>query len=368
VLFFNEGNLGSHILGQSQLASALRTGLSATPGIEARFAGLSPMGRLSAAVASWPVPGLSERNLDLRTFRWHVVQSLRARRALEGELRAYDPAVLHLHTQSIAMLSWSIMRALPVVLSVDTTVLDWSRMPAWAHTRGTARETTPSRLLERKVFERAALVTAWTNWARRGVEREAPAANVIEHHPGIDLQHYAPASRSTRERARVLFVGGRFVEKGGEDLVQALHGRIGKDVELDLVTPDEKVQSRDGVRVHRLGASDPELLALYQQADVLCLPTHGDTNPWVILEAMACGTPVVSTPVGAIGELLGEGSAGVVVPLGDRRALGEAVASLLGDEARREQLGRAGRALCEQRYDARRQFALLTEQMRELRG
>jgi glycosyltransferase involved in cell wall biosynthesis len=216
------------------------------------------------------------------------------------------------------------------------------------------------------VFEQAALVTAWTAWARRGVEREVPAANVVEHHPGIDLRRYVPAPRSTRERARVLFVGGRFAEKGGEDLLQALRERIGKDVELDLVTPAADIQSRAGVTVHRLGASDPELLALYQQADLLCLPTYGDTNPWVVLEAMACGTPVVSTPVGAIPEMLGDGRAGVVVPLGEPRALGEALDALLGDERRREQLGRAGRALCEQRYDARRQFALLAERMREL--
>ncbi len=368
ILFFNEGNLGSHILGQSQLAAALRVGLDATTGVQARFAGLTPMGRLSSAAASWPVPGLSGHNLDLRTLRWHVVQSLRARRALERELRAYDPAVLHLHTQSIAMLALGIMRRLPVVLSVDTTVLEWSRMPAWAQARGTARETAPSRRLERRAFEHAALVTAWTAWARQGIEREAPDANVIQHHPGIDVQRYVPALRAPRERARVLFVGGRFAEKGGGDLLQALNERIGKDVELDLVTPDEKVQSRAGVTVHRLGASDPELLALYQQADLLCLPTYGDTNPWVVIEAMACGTPVVSTPVGAIPELLGDGRAGVIVPLGDRRALGEAIGALLGDERRREQLGRAGRELCEQRYDARRQFALLAERMLELRS
>jgi glycosyltransferase involved in cell wall biosynthesis len=285
---------------------------------------------------------------------------------LERELRAYDPAVLHLHTQSIAMLAEGIMRALPVVISVDTTVLEWSQMPAWAEARGAARETAPSRRLERRAFGQAALVTAWTTWARRGVEREAPAANVIEHHPGIDLQRYVPAPRATRERARVLFVGGRFVEKGGEDLLQALHGRIGVDIDVDLVTPTADIASRAGVTVHRLGASDPELLALYQQADVLCLPTYGDTNPWVVLEAMACGTPVVSTPVGAIPELLGDGRAGVIVPLGNRRALGEALGALLGDEHRRKQLGQVGRALCEQRYDARRQFALLAERMREL--
>ena len=46
MLFFNEGNLGSHILGQSQLEAALRVGLSSTHGeIDARFESLDPLGR-----------------------------------------------------------------------------------------------------------------------------------------------------------------------------------------------------------------------------------------------------------------------------------------------------------------------------------
>jgi glycosyltransferase involved in cell wall biosynthesis len=161
----------------------------------------------------------------------------------------------------------------------------------------------------------------------------------------------------------VLFVGGRFQAKGGEDLLAALEGRIGSDVELDLVTP-APVQPRDGLRVHRLDASDPALRALFQQADVLCLPTHGDATPWVVLEAMACETPVVSTRVGAIPEMLDGGRAGMLVPHGDPRALREALLTVLGDQRLRAELGRLGRVRCQERYDARRQFALLTEQLR----
>jgi glycosyltransferase involved in cell wall biosynthesis len=366
VLFFNEGNLGAHILGQGQLDEALRVGLSAAPEVDARFAGMTPMGRWARLAAERSTPWLEGANLDFRSLRWHVVQSLRARQQLRRELGRWPADVVHVHSQSVALTMTGLMRTLPVVVSLDTTVYDWSRMPAWARSQSyEPLMMAPSRALERRALRRAALVLAWTGWARRAVEREAPGANVIEHHPGIDLERYRPAPRRERTRPRVLFVGGRFAEKGGEDMLEALGGGLGTELDLDIVTP-ASVPERPGVRVHRLAASDPRLLDLYQQADVLCLPTYGDTNPWVLLEAMACGTPVVSTPVGGIADLLDHGRAGVLVPYGNPRALGEALGALLADPQRREQLALLARLRCEARYDARRQFADLAERMARL--
>ncbi len=188
---------------------------------------------------------------------------------------------------------------------------------------------------------------------------------MIEHHPGIDLERWYPAPREPRERPRVLFVGGRFAEKGGFDLLAALEGRIGTEVDLDVVTPAD-VPHAEGVTVHRLGHASPELRRLYQQADLLVLPTYGDTNPWVLLEAMACGTPAVSSDVGAIPEMLDEGRAGTVVPHGDVRALREAIEALLADGTRREGLRSVVRERVERHYDARRQFPALAARMREL--
>ncbi len=187
---------------------------------------------------------------------------------------------------------------------------------------------------------------------------------MVTHHPGLDLERYRPAPRRVRMRPRVLFVGGRFAAKGGEDLIEALADGLGSEVDLDVVTP-EPVPERPGLRIHRLDPSDPELLDLQQQADVFCLPTYGDSNPWVLLEAMACATPVVSTPVGGIPGMLEDGRAGVLVPHGDPRALGEALRALLADPERRAELGARGRARCEAHYDARRQFAALAERLRE---
>jgi glycosyltransferase involved in cell wall biosynthesis len=161
----------------------------------------------------------------------------------------------------------------------------------------------------------------------------------------------------------VLFVGSRFIEKGGEDLLDALGDELGCEVDVDIVTP-ANVPERPGVHVHRLTPSDPRLLDLQQQADVFCLPTHGDTNPWSLLEAMACGAPVISTAVGGIPEMLDGGRAGVMVPYGDPRALREAVRSLLADPDRRARLADRARARAEELYDSRRQVARLLDHLR----
>jgi alpha-maltose-1-phosphate synthase len=365
VLFFNEGNLGTHIMGQGQLEAALRIGLADAPETHARFAGLSPMGRWANMLAVRPVEPLARAHLDLRTLRWHLVQSLRARAALRRELDAFSPEVVHFHSQAVALALTDVMRRIPIALSLDATIRDWSQMPAWRlHERYAPLLTLPSRALERRALRGAAIVFAWTGWARRAAEREAPGARVVEHHPGIDLERYRPAARRERSLPRVLFVGGRFVEKGGEDLLQALGDQLGQTVELDLVTPAD-VQPRPGVRVHRLAPSDPRLLELQQQADLYCLPSYGDAAPWAVLEAMACGTPVLASRVGGIPDMLDEGRAGTLVDHGDPRALREALNALLADPTRRASLAGAAGRRCNERYDARTQFAGLLEHLED---
>lgn len=368
VLFFNEGNLGSHILGQAGIERALRAGAAETTELDSRFIGLEPMGRLASAAAYRRVPMLSRAGLDVPTLRWHLVQSARARRTLKRELSSWPADLLFLHTQSVGLLARGLMRRLPVVLSADTSIRDWWWMPAWQPTQPHAFALiAPSARLERRALEAATVTLAFTAWARRGLERNAPNANVLEHHPGLDLDRFRPAPHRPRERPRVLFVGGRFAEKGGEDLLQALNAEIGTSLDLDLVTPAAVVE-RPGLRVHRLGPDDPKLLDLLQQADLFCLPTHGDAVPWAIVEAMACATAVVATRIGGIPDLLDGGRAGALVDHRDRAGLAGAVRELLADRQRREQLARRARERCERHYDRRRQFARLVDHLSAARS
>ena len=94
------------------------------------------------------------------------------------------------------------------------------------------------------------------------MRRAAPRARVLTLCPGVDTARLHPAARAPRERSRVLFVGGRFAEKGGYDLLDALAEDLGHAVELDVVTGDP-LPERPGVRVHRLEREDRRLLELY---------------------------------------------------------------------------------------------------------
>ena len=74
-----------------------------------------------------------------------------------------------------------------------------------------------------------------------------------------------------------------------------------------------------------------------------------------LLEAMACGKPVVATRIGGVPEVVEEGATGFLVSPGDSAALAETLLRLLRDPALRTRMGEAGRQRAEQRFDQRRQ-------------
>jgi glycosyltransferase involved in cell wall biosynthesis len=102
-----------------------------------------------------------------------------------------------------------------------------------------------------------------------------------------------------------------------------------------------------------------EVLALMQRATVLCLPCligedgNRDALPTVLLEALAAGLPIVSTPVTGIPEIVDHGRVGLLVAERDPMATADAIERLLQDKALRTRLARDGRAHAEEHFDSR---------------
>jgi glycosyltransferase involved in cell wall biosynthesis len=184
---------------------------------------------------------------------------------------------------------------------------------------------------------------------------------------GVDTTVFTPrgpvAPRGDRKRLLVL---GRLVErKGQEDAVRALAAV--PDAELVVVGGPPATQLDDDAEVRRLravaaslGVADRLVLtgavaradvpAWIRSADVvLAVPWY---EPFGItpLEAMACGRPVVATAVGGLQDSVADGVTGDLVPARDPARLGEALAALLADDARRAAYGTAGVQRARNRY------------------
>jgi rhamnosyl/mannosyltransferase len=162
----------------------------------------------------------------------------------------------------------------------------------------------------------------------------------------------------------LLFVGQLRYYKGLNYLIEALPGIPNANLTVVGTGPMEQAwktlaeQCRVAARVHWAGqVSDADLPAYYAACDIFVLPCSERSEAFgaVQLEAMASARPVVSCDVNTgVAWVNQTGVTGVVVPPKDPAALAEALTTLAGDPARRQQMGEAGRARVQQEFTIER--------------
>jgi colanic acid/amylovoran biosynthesis glycosyltransferase len=236
-------------------------------------------------------------------------------------------------------------------------------------------------MLCRKLTEASFAVTI-AEFNRQVIEDECgtpPEGKLRVLYCGVDTQVFSPRPNVPAEssaRLRIVCVGTLHEVKGQPHLIEAcaLLRDLGIDFSCRFIGrgPGEgalrRMISRQGLedRVTLVGplARDAVIQEL-RGADVLVAPSvisargQREGIPVVLMEAMSCGLPVVSSRLSGIPELVGNERNGLLVTPGSASELAEALRRLASDPALRERLGREGRATVERDFDLRTNAARL---------
>ncbi len=210
----------------------------------------------------------------------------------------------------------------------------------------------------------------------------APARIVLIRGSGVDTDHFTPLPEPPGRTVTVALVARMLRSKGVLDAVAAVRRVRAQGLAIDLVLagptdPD----NRDSLSEATLAglAAEPgvewlgrveDVRAVWRRAAIAVLPsTYGEGVPKALLEAAACGRAIVAADMPGCRDVVGAGETGLLVPPHDIGGLAEALAALARDPARRQAMGRAGRALVEREFGeagvARQTLALYQVVLRE---
>lgn len=314
----------------------------------------------------------------LRTARWlqrtSGLQNLYSPgfRAIEDSF-AFTPDILHFHSlhgvDSFAELSVvrRLSRKYPTVVSMHDLWLMTGHCghplscPKWKTGCGNC----PDLLLypavsrdatrwnfrsKRRAFREAAVqLVVPSDWLRIQVQQSP----VLKHLPisvienPVDTQTFCPGDATAFRAAhgidpaeRTVILVAQHLQnpfKGIEDGIKVLNDITTKNVKVILVgnaATDVANRLSLPTLVLPFTTSKDELANYYRMADLLLMPSRGETFGLVAAEAMACGTPVVAFHVGGLPEVIGGDTTGVVIEERDHTAMTRAIDDFLADDAK----------------------------------
>ncbi len=248
-----------------------------------------------------------------------------------------------------------------------------------AHAKDIYVKTSPELL--RDEAQAAEAVVTCTEYNRRYMSAQIGPAGARKLHciyHGLDLSPFKfSCRRALASEPMVILSVARLVEKKGlRDLIAAADILRQRDRRFQVeIVGDGPLRQSLEAQVRRLALDDrvkfsgplphDELCRVYQRASLFALPcvvaADGDRDgiPNVLLEAMASGIPVVSTPVSGIPEVINSESEGLLVPTNNPASLAEALDRLLHSAELRERLALAARAKIEACFSIEKNSAQL---------
>lgn len=200
---------------------------------------------------------------------------------------------------------------------------------------------------------------------------------------GVDIGEFR-ASAEPVGVPIVLMASRLLWDKGVGEFVQAVNalrarGTRARFVVVGSPDPDNpaSIPAEQITEWQRLGSVEwwgerDDMPAVLADSNIVCLPSYGEGIPKVLLEAAACGRPIVATDLPGCREVVRQSENGLLVPQKDPAALADAIDYLLKNPEVRRRMGAAGRAIAENEFTADRviqeTFAVYEELLAESRG
>jgi glycosyltransferase involved in cell wall biosynthesis len=271
-----------------------------------------------------------------------IAKRIKLFRAARRFLKSATPAIIHVHDESSA-LAWGLAarpKGIPLIWQVHQQLpqrwIDW---------------------LLRRLASHIVFVAA--NNQRRFDGVELPASSVIYN--GVDLSVFYPARNRREGPVKIGFVSNLVERKRPDWLVRAggQLAREGLNIQVLLAGHDfsggarakalQELARQEGItgRYHYIGPrSDvPDVL---RSLDILVLPSERDKEafPRIVVEAMACGVPVLATAVAGVPEAVVDGETGLLVDPDDFEGFVGALRRLVSDDDMRHRFGEAAAGRC----------------------
>jgi glycosyltransferase involved in cell wall biosynthesis len=226
------------------------------------------------------------------------------------------------------------------------------------------------------IFERSRLFVATpSRWLMDKVDGSMLKPGCIEQRVipnGVDLAIFAPADKHRARlqlglprEAKILVFAANGVKQNLWKDYKTMRAALARVAALMKDRPVLFVGLGDGAAEEDVGSvrirfvpyeHDPSAVArYYQAADVYIHAARAETFPNTVIEAVACGIPVVATAVGGIPEQVIDGRTGFLVPAGDAEAMARQIVRLLEQESVRRLMAMEAEGLARERFDLRQQ-------------
>jgi len=297
--------------------------------------------------------------------------------ALRNYIKSHDVDIIHSHKYKTNL--YAFLANIGVRKKLVSTCHNWlgeslsMRFYAW---------------LDKRVLRHFDMVVGVSEEIRSELRRHMSPDRIRSVGNGVDIRKYTRTMDNGEAKKRlgigskyvIGFVGRLSPEKGIDYLLRAVSGLVKEGLDVSaLIVGDGELAAALKQEANRLQITDrvtftgnrSDTPLLYSAMDVFVLPSQQEAFPMVLLEAMACGVPIVATRVGDVAEIVEPGVSGLLVDTRDAAALQSAIARILSDEALARRMSAAAQARAVDRFSSSamaKQYLAIYERITDARG